>query len=251
MILEHLPHKNKIKGKYIEPFVGGGAVYLLYEPKQAILNDINSDLIDLYKGIKNYYKKVWEIFLSFPSGKSAYYQIRDTDYKTRHISYRAARVLYLNRTCFKGMWRHGYRGNFNVGYGGEERRWVINLENLMLLSEEFKKALIYCRDFEWILEMVNDGDFIFLDPPYKPGEKELKDAHYAYGRFTFDDQVRLAESLNKISERKKIHWLMTNSNHPEIKKLYKNRNITVMKYGTSSKIGIGTVKPQEIIIKNY
>lgn len=250
-IAKYLPQNKNIEGKYIEPFVGGGAVYLSISPQKAILNDINTDLIDLYKGIRNYPKKVWKIFSEFPSGKTSYYKIRNSEYKKRHIAYRAARILYLNRTCFKGMWRHGDDGNFNVGYGGEERRWVINEANLIQLSKEFKRAEIVCEDFEYILDLAEDGDFIFLDPPYKPGEKELKNAHYSYGKFSFDDQVRLANSLKRITKEKNIKWLMTNSNHREIKKLYKGFKTVKMNLGTSGNIGVLTKSPKEILIKNF
>ena len=137
------------------------------------------------------------------------------------------------------MWRHSANGNFSVGYGGEERRWVINHDNIIDLSNRFKKAEIFESHYEDILKEVKNNDFIFLDPPYKPGERELKEAHYSYGRFTYDDQKKLAEILKKISSKKKFKWLMTNSNHPDIKKLYKKDfNIKNIKVGTSDRIGI-------------
>ncbi len=249
-LVEHFPSKESIKGKYIEPFVGGGSVYLAFEPKQALLADINTDLIDLYRGIKSYPHKVWEIFSTFPKGKRSYYLVRNSEYHTKPIYYRAARILYLNRTCFKGMWRHGVDGNFNVGYGGEDRRWVIDHQNIIELSRALKNSAIINSDFESVLENVKDNDFIFLDPPYKPGLKEMKDAHYAYGKFTYEDQIRLSEALKRIGN-KKIKWLMTNSDHKSIRRLYKDYEIDKLKVGTSHRIGISTLRPKEIIIKNY
>ncbi|GAI33501.1 unnamed protein product, partial [marine sediment metagenome] len=171
-----LPKSNEISGNYIEPFVGGGSVFLSIKPNNAILSDLNNELIELYKGIRNYPHKVWETFCSFPEGKKAYYQIRDSSYNLQPLYYRAARTLYLNRTCFKGMWRHSPNGNFNVGYGGEERRWAITHQNIVELSKLLKNAKLFVYDFEKILDNVNDGDFMFLDPPYKPGQKELKES---------------------------------------------------------------------------
>ena len=250
-IQKYFPDKQNFKGRYIEPFVGGGAVFLAYSPSNSIINDINTDLIDLYNGIRNSPTRVWKIFSTFPRGKKTYYKIRDSKYKNRGLSYRAARILYLNRTCFKGMWRHGLNGNFNVGYGGEERRWVINYNNLVELSKMFKNAEIINDDFAKILDEVKNGDFIFLDPPYKPGEKELKDAHYSYGKFTFEDQIRLSEKLKELSKKKKVKWLMTNSNHCDVKKLYNEFDILKLKYGTSQQIGVATNKSKEVIIKNF
>jgi len=247
----YLPDRTEISGNYIEPFVGGGSVFLFIKPYRAILSDINKELIDLYRGIKNYPHKVWEIFSTFPKGKKAYYEIRDCEYKSKPLYFRAARTLYLNRTCFKGMWRHGSNGNFNVGYGGEERRWAITHENLIKLSHILKNATIKIADFEKILDEVNDGDFIFFDPPYKPGQKELKESHYIYSKFSFEDQVRLSEKIKKISEKKKVKWIMTNSSHKEICYLYKNFEIVKVPQGTSNRIGIHTKYSNEVLIKNF
>ena len=198
----YLPSKEGIEGKYIEPFVGGGAVFFNMDPERALLSDLNKELIDLYKGIKSYPHKVWEIFNSFPPGKESYYQIRNEDQMKKPIWYRAARTLYLNRTCFKGMWRHNQQGKFNVGYGGEERRWAITHENIIELSKRLRKTDILNLDFEKILLKVEIGDFIFLDPPYNPGDRDMKCQHYINGRFTFEDQKRLAKSLISISKEK-------------------------------------------------
>ena len=246
-----LPKNVSIDGRYIEPFVGGGSMFLHVRPKEAIISDLNKDLIDLYRGIKNYPHKVWRIFADFPSGKEAYYSVRDTDYLDEHLSYRAARTLYLNRTCFKGMWRHNPRGEFNVGYGGDERRWAITYGNIVGLSNIFKQATIEQSDFGPILDKTCDGDFIFLDPPYKPGSKEMFEAHYINGKFSFEDQRRLSIKLRAITETRKIKWMMTNSSHPEICKLYKNFNIRKIPKGVSDTIGVQTQESNEVVISNY
>src|SRR3972149_3719155 len=250
-LLNYLPGKNELEGKYIEPFVGGGSVFLYLNPSNTIIADLNAELINLYKAIKNYPHKVWEIFESFPSGKKAYYKIRNGHYKNKPIYYRAARTLYLNRTCFKGMWRHNPEGNFNVGYGGEARRWVITHEGIVELSSKLKKARIMQSDFEDTLDMCSDGDFIFLDPPYKPGEKEMREAHYINGLFSFDDQKRLAGKVKEISKSKNIKWLMTNSSNSEICRLYKGFNITIIPKGTSSVVGVFSNNSNEVLISNY
>jgi DNA adenine methylase len=247
----YLPRNQEIERLYIEPFVGGGSVFLSLKPYRALLADINVDLIDLYKGISNYPHKVWEIFRSFPKGKQAYYSVRDTEYSSRPLYYRAARILYLNRTCFKGMWRHSSTGNFSVGYGGEARRWSISHQNIITLAELFRRAALKACDFEDILNEIHDGDFIYLDPPYKPGERELIESHYAYGKFTFDDQKRLAVRLSELSDRRSIMWLMTNSAHEDIKRLYNDFFIREIPFGTGNKIGVYTRNPKEIIISNY
>lgn len=248
---EYLPSWDKIEGTYIEPFVGGGSIFFYIQPTKAVLADLNKELIDLYKGIRNSPHKVWQVFKDFPSGKKNYYYIRDTNSSNRLLSYRAARILYLNRTCFKGMWRHNAAGNFNVGYGGEERRWVITHANLIEVSQTLKKAAITQADFTSTLDTVSDGDFLFLDPPYKPGEMDLVEAHYINGTFLFEDQKRLAVKLKQITQSKNIKWLMTNSAHPEILGLYKGFNVRNIPKGTSGNIGILTNDAKEVVISNY
>lgn len=249
-LVNYLPQNGDLQGKYIEPFVGGGSVFFFLHPQQALLADLNKDLIDLYKGIRNYPHKVWEIFQSFPEGKKTYYKIRNEDLTGRHLSYRAARTLYLNRTCFKGMWRHGPQGHFNVGYGGEERRWVLTHEDIVALSKRLKTATVLQADFGTVLKHVTDGDFIFLDPPYKPGEKEMQDVHYLHKTFSFEDQIRLAKKLQEISKNVDVRWVMTNSSHPDIAALYKEFYIVIIPKGTGPVVGVSTNNSQEILISN-
>jgi DNA adenine methylase len=250
-LINHLPSRQSLKGTYIEPFVGGGSVFLEVKPKRAIVADLNSELIDLYKGIKYCPHKLWKIFESFPSGKRSYYKIRDSRMPTNYLSYRAARTLYLNRTCFKGMWRHNPKGDFNVGYGGEERRWVITHENIRELSNVLKSAEILKQDYEETIGLCTKNDFIFLDPPYKPGEKDLNEAHYINGKFSFLEQQRLSETLLSIPKSKKINWAMTNSAHKDILKLYKNCTIRRIPIGVSNRPGILTSNSNEVLITNY
>jgi len=250
-LVSYLP--KYIPGKYVEPFLGGGSVFLHVQPEEAIIADLNKELIELYKGIKDHPNKVWEIFESFPIGRKAYYEIRDKCHTNESLHYRAARILYLNRTCFKGMWRHNPQGKFNVGYGGggEGRRWAINCQNIIELSDRFKNAQIIHADFNKTLSKCSDGDFIFLDPPYKPGEKEMREAHYINGRFSFDDQKRLALRLTKLSHKKDIKWIMTNSSNAEICKLYSEFKIISIPQGTGSVVGVSTSSPSEILISNF
>jgi DNA adenine methylase len=249
-ILPYLPRHDEIKGYFIEPFVGGGAVFFALNPKKAFLSDINQDLIDLYLGIKQFPKKIWEIFKSFPSDRDSYYNIRDMKIKNRTLAFHAARLLYLNRTCFKGMWRHDAKGKFNVGYGGQDRRWIINLNNLMKVSELLNNIPLVCSDFEPIIRSAEKNDFIFLDPPYKPGKSELINLHYTYNQFTYKDHRRLAKVL-KSSTNKGVRWAMTISSHPEIIKLYDDNKIISIPIGEMKRLEILKKNSGEVLICNY
>lgn len=248
-IAQRLP-KDNIQGSYFEPFVGGGAVFFYRQPVNAVLSDLNKELVELYRAIRLYPHKVWEAFEAAPAGKENYYKIRDSDEK-RNLYQRAARTLYLNRTCFKGMWRHNTQGKFNVGYGGEERRWAISHENLIQVSKSLRTADIRHADFAEVLLDVRDGDFVFFDPPYKPGEKEFVEQHYVNTRFSFDEQVRLAVEIKKTLRKVNFRWLMTNSAHPEIQELYQEFKVRTINIGTGSRLGIPGKGENEVLISNY
>jgi DNA adenine methylase len=249
-IVPHLPRKPSIRGRFVEPFLGGGAVFFLIEPKRALLADLNEELITLYRGIKLFPRKVWEVFSSFPPTKEAYYQIRDTETGRADIAFMAARTLYLNRTCFKGMWRHNSNGRFNVGYGGQARRWVVSEYSLIEVSNRLCWTDLVCSDFQPIVDSCEEEDFLFADPPYRPGERELIQSHYVYNKFGFVEHRRLADTLSKATKRG-VRWALTISSHPDILQLYRGNRVVPFSKGTGKSPGILTKNPGEVIICNY
>jgi len=249
-ILPYLPSRESIKGIFVEPFVGSGAVFFALNPKRALLADINEELIDLYRGIHHDPLKVWQIFEGFPATKEGYYQVRSLVFDKKELELRAARTLYLNRTCFKGMWRHNSNGEFNIGYGGQDRRWIITKEDLIEISNRVKRASLRCSDFEDIIDTCRAGDFIFVDPPYKPGKREMMHAHYLYNRFHYTDHQRLATTLQRATA-KNVRWAITNSSHPDIVNLYRKNHIIPLPKGTGGSPGILTNKSGEVLIRNY
>lgn len=249
-IIPYLPPRKLIKGKFVEPFVGSGAVFFAINPKTAVLADINEELINLYRGIRRYPQKVWEIFRSFPRTKKAYYEVRSTEVNKMDLAFKAARTLYLNRTCFKGMWRHNSNGEFNVGYGGQDRRWVVNKEDLIEVANRLKRAYLKCSDFQKIIDFCKEEDFIFVDPPYRPGEREMIHDHYVSSRFNYYDHKRLAHSLKGASHRG-IRWAMTTSSHPDILRLFHGNYMYPLARGTGKRPGILTDNSGEVLICNY
>ncbi len=249
-IIPFLPSTELIRGKFIEPFVGSGAIFFALNPRRALLSDINPELIDLYRGIRRYPLKVWEIYESFPKTKKAYYEIRATRTDGKNLAFRAARTLYLNRTCFKGMWRHNANGEFNVGYGGQDRRWTISKASLKEVSNKLKHTILKCSDFEKVVDESSKGDFIFVDPPYRPGEREMIHDHYICGKFSYSEYQRLAKALERASNRG-VRWALTISSHPDILDLFEENHVIPILRGTGRKPGILTNDSGEVIIRNY
>ncbi len=237
--------------RLVEPFVGGGSFFFSLRPKKALLADINRELIDLYRGIRVYPKRVWNIFRGFPSTKKAYYRIRawshddDLDLPTR-----AARTLYLNRTCFKGMWRHNADGEFNIGYGGQDRRWVLDEKMLLEVSRRLRRAGLRCDDFEQILDDCERGDFVFLDPPYRPGYRDMLHDHYGFGRFGYGEHRRLYAALVRASTRG-VRWAMTTTGHRSILRLFRKFHVENIPRGTGQGIGRSSYRSGEVLIRNY
>ena len=205
-----------------------------------MLSDLNAELIDLYLGVKRDPHAVWKTYSDFPNTKEAYYVARSLDPQSLSLEARAARLLFLNRTCFKGMWRHNAAGEFNVGYGGQDRRWVITAQDLSVVAERLATAELRCTDFEEIVDNAVEGDLIFADPPYRRGHREQLHEHYIGERFKFEDQVRLAEALGRATSRGVV-WIVTNSCHEDLLQLYR---------GIASDVQVRDLGNGEVLITN-
>lgn len=246
---QHLPQVGLFSGTYVEPFVGGGAVFFMLDPIRALLSDINPDLIDVYRGIQESPPAVWERYCGFGSTKAAYMKVRDAE-RPESLVDRAARMLFLNRTCFKGMWRHNQEGKFNVGYGGQDRRWAIDLGNLLAVSRVLDGATLRCCDFQETIEKCQPGDFVFADPPYRPGKRELVNEHYIGQRFSFHDHRRLASALHNAKKRG-VSWALTTSAHHDIVALFPGNQVTKIPRGTGRRPGITIPDSGEALITSY
>lgn len=216
---QFLPSADEVSGTYIEPFVGGAAVFLSIRPRTALLSDLNHELIDLYRGIRTAPRSVWAAYAAYRTTKREYLRVRGLEPASLPLPARAARLLYLNRTCFKGNWRHNAKGEFNVGYGGQSRRWVISEECLCAVSSALRRATIVCGDFEAIVNDAANGDYLFLDPPYRRGERDMTHSHYQPRRFSFEDHYRLSDALRR-AKRRGVRWALTTTAHPDVLELF-------------------------------
>jgi DNA adenine methylase len=237
-------------GRLIEPFVGGGVVFFHLQPRRAVLADINRELIDIYRGIQSSPDAVWRLYRSYPGTKRGYNKLRRLRADDLTLVQRAARSLYLNRTCFKGMWRHNLIGDFNIGYGGQARRWAIGRRHLFEVSRLLRHASLKCCDFEGIVDSATPRDYLFLDPPYRPGQREQVHDHYAPKQFRYADHCRLARCLRDATGRG-VRWSMTISKHRDILELYRDCSIVDIPRGTSRQIGVLTPGSGEVFITNH
>jgi len=219
-LVENYKHllPTAIKGRYIEPFLGGGAVFFALQPKEALLSDLCDDLIAVYRGIRNQPSQVARFLESHAVSHNTEYYYRIRDEEPRLIAERAARILYLNRACFNGIYRVNRQGKFNVPIG--TRQNILRNDDFNKLSRVLGQSTIKLSDFEPIIEDARKGDFVFVDPPYTVKHNSNGFIKYNEILFSWDDQRRLHDCLVKARSRG-VSILMTNANHYSVRELYK------------------------------
>lgn len=208
----------KYTGRYVEPFLGGGAVFFHLNPKQAILSDVNPRLIETYEAIKSDWQMVVDKLSQHQMKHSDeyYYQIRSE--QGHDIYSRAAQLIYLNRTCWNGLYRENQRGQFNVPKGTKDKVIIFG-EDFSKISQRLQCASIVCRDFEATLDLAQAGDFAFVDPPYTTAHNKNGFVRYNEGIFTWGDQIRLRDAIVRATGRG-VSVLVTNADHDSVRDLY-------------------------------
>jgi len=213
--------------KYIEPFIGGGAFFFYLNPEQAIISDSNEELITTYKAVRDNVEEIIEILDGYKNEETFFYKIRSLNPKKLSDAERAARLIYLNKTCFNGLYRVNKKGEFNVPYGKRKGEFL-NQEQLRDSSEFLQNAKILHSDYLATLKKyAKEGDFIFLDPPYYPVGKYSDFKRYTKEFFYHDDHVILKEEFDRLVKMG-CHVLLTNSDHPVVMELYKDYEIKVI-----------------------
>ena len=216
-------------GKYIEPFVGGGALFFALMPRRAVIADSNPELIAFYEALRDNYEGVLKALRSWQTDERTFYSVREMDPSSLHPSERAARLHYLNRTCFNGLYRVNKRGQFNVPYGSYKNPRLGDEHLFRAASKALASATIICEDYRAVLRHYpRRGDFIFLDPPYIPlgGFADFK--RYTKKQFRSNDHEELAGEIHRLQELG-CHVILTNSNTPQTRKLYKGFDLNVVR----------------------
>lgn len=203
---------------YIEPFIGSGAIFFHFEPEKSILNDFNKNLIDTYIAIRDNAESVisiLEMHQKFHS-KNYYYDLRGRI--TKNIEEKAAQFIYLNRTCWNGLYRENKLGRFNVPKG-TKNKVIFPDDDFIAVSATLKNSILYSVDFEPIIEKSEEGDLIFADPPYTVKHNRNGFLKYNEKIFSWDDQIRLRDCIFRASQRG-VKIIMTNAYHISISALY-------------------------------
>lgn len=207
-----------IRGRYIEPFLGGGAVYFSLEPNSSVLSDINKDLLGVYSAIRDGWRSI-EKKLSAHQNlhcNKHYYQVRASVPTCRFE--KAARFVYLNRTCWNGLYRVNLRGEFNVPMGTKSAV-LLPSDNFGHVAALLKGAALSCSDFESTVSMAKKGDLVFADPPYVDQEKSGIFKKYHTSLFTWEDQIRLRDAL-VLARKRGARVVLLNADTPSLQRLY-------------------------------
>ena len=219
---------------YCEPFLGGGAVLFSMQPPKAIVNDLNRDLMIVYEVIRDNVEELIESLKKHENTADYFYEIRDMDrdqsvYQSMSKVDRASRLLYLNKTCFNGLFRVNSSGEFNSPFGHYKNPNIVNEPVLRAVNKYLTKndIILYSEDFEKILERVPNNGFVYLDPPYDPVSDTASFTGYNKGGFDKEEQKRLKRCCDLLDKRG-VKFMLSNSATEFIKSLYGDYDVTIV-----------------------
>ena len=207
--------------RYVEPFLGSGAVFFHLQPGMALITDINEELIETYLAVRDDWRKVYEHLRVHQAKhcKQHYYRVRQTNMKSPYA--RAARFIYLNRTCWNGLYRVNLDGVFNVPIGTKQNVIMQN-DDFESIAALLRNADVRTSDFKAVVDSTKAGDFLFVDPPYTVKHENNGFVKYNEKLFRWEDQIRLRNCLADAADRG-VKVLLTNASHYSIHEIYSER----------------------------
>lgn len=234
--------------KYIEPFLGSGAVFFSVQPEQALISDLNPELINLYEVIRDEPLKLEKKLKEHQRKHSTEYYYSMRALQPRNKITAAARTLYLNRTCWNGLYRVNLKGEFNVPKGTKDNV-VLDNDDFSRLSDILMKAEIKCQDFQKSVDAAEEGDFLFVDPPYTVAHNNNGFVKYNQNLFSWDDQLRLRDAL-LAAVRRGVEVVLTNAAHNSVKEIYSDfEQLVVERAGVISGLKSSRGKYEELVIR--
>ncbi len=247
---------DSTKNTYFEPFVGGGAVFFDLLPKHAVLSDMNNELVTTYNVIKNDVESLVKSLKKHKVNKEYFLKIRAQDVSKLSDVEIASRFIYLNRTCFNGLYRVNKAGGFNVPFGQNKNPLICDEVNLERVSKALKNVTIKHQDYKEVLRKAKKGDFIYFDPPYYPMSKTASFTSYTKDAFLDKEQIELRDIFVELHKRGCL-VMLSNSDAPFINKIYseiKDKKIHIHKVEAGRAInskGSGRGKILEVVVTNY
>ena len=219
--------------RYFEPFMGGAALFFDLQPDNAFLSDVNSELVNCYHIVRDEPEALIELLATHYYDKDYYYHIRNLDrdsavFASLSAVERAARLIFLNRTGFNGMYRVNSRGEFNVPFGRYANPQILNEDLIYQASATLQSTQISQCSYDAILTQAQSGDFVYFDPPYMPLSKTSNFTSYAKDDFDYDDQKALALCCRNLAD-KNISFVASNSYVDDVKNLYQEFDFIELK----------------------
>ncbi len=243
---------------YCEPFLGGGAVLFKLQPNIVYANDINSELIQMYEVVRDNVEELIIALGEHPNEEEHFYSVRDWDrdkvqFEQLTKVQRAARIIYLNKTCYNGLFRVNNAGEFNTPFGHYKNPNIVNATTLRAVSAYFQKAQLAFSsvDYAEVLANITKETFVYLDPPYDPVSDTANFTGYARGGFDRSEQIRLRQCCDELN-RRRIKFMLSNSATDFIREQYAAYNITVVRAKraiNSNATKRGQV--DEVVVRNY
>lgn len=241
--------------RFYEPFTGGGAVFFYLKshrpPFAARLSDLNHELINCYTVVRDQCDELIADLQKHHNEPDYFYQLRAANPKRLSAVKQASRLIFLNKTCFNGLYRVNSKGQFNVPFGSYRNPKFCNAENLRACSTALRDTVLECASFEEILEHAGKGDFIYFDPPYHPLSSTSNFTNYTRGSFSGADQQRLGEVFEKLS-RKGCLLMLSNSDCQFIRDIYdgfKIHTVSALRAINCKAAGRGRIS--ELVVTNY
>ncbi len=210
---------NSTYSRYVEPFAGSACLFFALSPERALINDINADLVSMYRTVRDRPDDVYNAYLEIPVSREHYYEVRDLGMRAENDVASAARFLYLNRNCFNGLYRTNRSGKFNVPFSDNRNGRILPRESFLESAGALNRALLLSSDFETVLyDHVAEGDFVYLDPPYAVRNTRVF-TQYGPDTFGLADLSRLRDALASLDARQ-IPFLLSYADTPDARTVF-------------------------------
>ena len=243
-----LPRVPQTYGHYIEPFFGGGALFFALAPARSVIADVNPEIINLYRCLARNTQGVIDAMAAHRHEEAYFYDVRAQAFEDLPPFEAAARTLYLNRTCFNGLYRVNREGTFNVPFGRYDNPRLCDAEGLQVAGRALASADIVCGDYQEVLARhARPGDFVYLDPPYLPAGGYADFKRYTKAQFREADHRNLAEEARRLAAMG-CHVMLSNAKHPLVWELYGDFRIEVVPARRNISSRAATRRGEEVIV---